>query len=149
MLRRRMKAKDIFALVVFAPPAIFLMGNGGYQAFRTIRVLVANEVVEGRVVEMVENRSGKSRSFSPVFEYVYRGQTFRGRAHTLERPPGDHRVGDAESLSVDPRDPKNVYLRTFEDRWGGALASFLFGAFVAAILYWTGTKEAVETHPHS
>jgi len=130
------RVRNVVALVVFGPPAVLLVALGGAQCATTARILLANHTTRARVVEMVENKTAKSRNFTPVFEYEYLGKSYRGRPRGVEQPPGKHRVGDDELVHVDPEAPERILLGAFADRWLPGVVTVMIGLVISLFL-WT------------
>ncbi len=122
-------ALGLFLNVVWV--GLFLWGNYYYQQSRH---LTENGVeVPGVVVLNIRSEDAEGGEvFTPLFEYTYEGQTYTVEGNIASYPP-QYKVGDTETLLVDPADPATAGVRS----WGqlyGATAGLWAGAVIGALV---------------
>jgi len=77
-----------------------------------------NEGVEvpAIVIELAESSSDDGVSYSPVFEYAYRGQIYTYESINSSDPP-THDIGERTTLLVDPEKPTRARENSFWELW--------------------------------
>lgn len=106
-VRARMALWAIFlaaGVIAAAVGFVLLLGRGTDKKRCTQPVTAV--VVDN---EMVVSRSKKFRStYAPIFEYEYRGQTYRHKSSISTNPPR-FSIGQRVELLIDPNDPATAY----------------------------------------
>lgn len=77
-----------------------------------------NEGVEvpAVVIDLAESSSDDGVSYSPVFEYAYRGQIYEYESINSSDPP-THDLGDRTILLIDPEKPSRARENSFWELW--------------------------------
>lgn len=76
--------------------------------------------VEGTVISLTENETG---SFAPVVEYMYQDTLRQYKSSVYSNPP-DYQMGQQITLLLNPEDPNEAIIDSFNDRY---LITVIFG----------------------
>jgi hypothetical protein len=73
--------------------------------------------VQGRVIRLEESSSEEGGvTYSPVFAYMVDGQQYEYESVNSSNPPAN-KVGDIETLLVDPNNPGKARQNSFWELW--------------------------------
>ncbi len=95
---------------------IILLGVGIYYAWSSWQFQTKGEQVDAVVISLEENSDDDGTTYSPVFEYRFRGQTYTYESVNSSYPPS-HDVGERATLLVDPKKPTRARENSFWELW--------------------------------
>jgi hypothetical protein len=72
--------------------------------------------VQGTVTRLESSSSDGSTTYSPVFSYTYEGQQYEYESVNSSNPP-TNKVGDVETLLVNPENPSKARQNSFWELW--------------------------------
>lgn len=104
-----------FALLPIS--AIIMLGVSLWYGYTSYSFYSNGIEVEGTVVRLESSSSADSgTTYSPVFSYTVNGQEYEYESVNSSDPP-TNRVGDVETLLVDPNRPDKARQNSFMELW--------------------------------
>ncbi len=117
----RRRGNSCMGVVMGVLMILFGLGAGIFAAYDSYRSwgLVSNgdkvdAVVSDMKLGLSDDNSG--RPAAPIFEYTVNGQTYQITSGTESYPP-KYKIGDHETLLVDPQNPENARENNFIGLW--------------------------------
>ncbi|MEK6782267.1 MAG: DUF3592 domain-containing protein [Bacteroidota bacterium] len=86
-----------------------------YQ-FSQRAVLVKGIVVENSSYESKNDNGGSTTMYTPTFQYEFEGKTYTHRSSTSSSSQ-DYEVNETVDVLVDPKEPKEILIDSFWEKW--------------------------------
>jgi hypothetical protein len=105
------------AFVLLPISAIILLGISIWYAYSSYVFYSMGVEVQGTVVRLASSSSSEGgTTYSPVFSYTVDGQQYEYESVNSSNPPSN-KVGDVETLLVDPSNPNKARQNSFWELW--------------------------------
>ena len=105
------------AFVLLPISAIILLGISIWYTYSSYMFYSKGSEVQGTVVRLEESSSDDGgTTYSPVFSYTVDGQQYEYESVNSSNPPSN-KVGDIETLLVDPANPGKARQNSFWELW--------------------------------
>jgi hypothetical protein len=105
------------AFVLLPISAIILLGVSIWYTYSSYIFYSKGIEVQGTVVRLESSSSAEGgTTYSPVFSYTVDGQQYEYESVNSSDPPSN-RVGDIETLLVDPNNPGKARQNSFWELW--------------------------------
>ena len=105
------------AFVLLPISAIILLGISIWYAYSSYMFYSKGIEVRGTVVRLESSSSSEGgTTYSPVFSYRMDGVQYEYESVNSSNPP-THKVGDVETLLVDPNNPGKTRQNSFWELW--------------------------------
>jgi hypothetical protein len=105
------------AFVLLPISAIILLGVSIWYAYTSFMFYSKGSEVQGTVVRLEKSSSDDGgTTYSPVFSYTVDGQQYEYESVNSSNPPSN-KVGDVETLLVDPNNPGKARQNSFWELW--------------------------------
>lgn len=96
---------------------IILLGISIWYAYSSYVFYSTGNEVRGTVVRLESSSSSEGgTTYSPVFSYTVDGRQYEYESVNSSNPPGN-KVGDVETLLVDPNNPARARQNSFWELW--------------------------------
>lgn len=95
---------------------IILFGVGLYYSFNSFRLVTSGTEVDAIIVDMDADNSDGTTTYSPIYEYIYAGETYRYNSVNSSNIV-TYDIGDHTTLLVDPSNPHNARQKSFWELW--------------------------------
>ena len=114
---KKSPAKLGCAFVLLPISAIILLGVSIWYTYSSYMFYSKGVEVQGTVVRLESSSSSEGgTTYSPVFSYVVDGQEYEYESVNSSDPPAN-KVGDVETLLVDPNNPRKARQNSFWELW--------------------------------
>jgi hypothetical protein len=105
------------AFVLLPISAIILLGVSVWYTYSSYMFYSKGIEVQGTVVRLESSSSSEGgTTYSPVFSYTVDGQQYEYESVNSSNPPAN-KVGDVETLLVDPNNPGKARQNSFWELW--------------------------------
>ena len=105
------------AFILLPLSAIILLGVSIWFTYSSYIFSTTGVEVPGTVIRMESSTSNDSTpTYSPVFSYTYEGQQYEYESINSSNPP-TNKVGDVETLLVNPANPSKARQNSFWELW--------------------------------
>ncbi|CAG1000704.1 hypothetical protein ANAEL_02937 [Anaerolineales bacterium] len=105
------------AFVLLPISAIILLGVSVWYTYSSYMFYSRGVEVQGTVVRLESSSSSEGgTTYSPVFSYTVDGRQYEYESVNSSNPPSN-KVGDVETLLVDPNDPGKARQNSFWELW--------------------------------
>jgi hypothetical protein len=105
------------AFVLLPISAIILLGVSVWYTYSSYMFYSKGIEVQGTVVRLESSSSSEGgTTYSPVFSYTVDGQPYEYESVNSSNPPAN-KVGDVETLLVDPNNPGKARQNSFWELW--------------------------------
>jgi hypothetical protein len=105
------------AFVLLPISAIILLGVSIWYTYSSYMFYSKGVEVQGTVVRLESSSSSEGgTTYSPVFSYTVDGQHYEYESVNSSNPPAN-KVGDVETLLVDPNNPGKARQNSFWELW--------------------------------
>jgi hypothetical protein len=104
------------AFVLLPISAIIMAAVSIWYAYTSYIFFTTGIEVQGTVVRLESSSSDGSTTYSPVFSYTYEGQQYEYESVNSSSPP-TNKVGDVETLLVNPENPSKARQNSFWELW--------------------------------
>jgi hypothetical protein len=104
------------AFVLLPISAIIMAAVSIWYAYTSYIFFTTGIEVQGTVVRLESSSSDGSTTYSPVFSYTYEGQQYEYESVNSSNPP-TNKVGDVETLLVNPENPSKARQNSFWELW--------------------------------
>ena len=95
---------------------IILFGVGLYYSINSFRLVTSGTEVDAIIVDMDADNSDGTTTYSPIYEYIYAGETYRYNSVNSSNIV-TYDIGDHTTLLVDPSNPQNARQKSFWELW--------------------------------
>lgn len=89
---------------------------GGWYGYNSWRLVTAGGRVAGEVVDLEASTSEGSTTYSPVVDYVVKGETYTFYGGSSSNPPAYH-IGQVVEMLYALDDPGTAQINTFWELW--------------------------------
>ena len=122
------------AFILLPLSAVIMAVVSIWYTYTSYMFLTTGIKVEGTVVRLESSSSDGSTTYSPVFSYTYEDQQYEYESVNSSNPPAN-KVGDVETLLVDPNNPNKARQNSFWELWllPAILCPTSFGMIILSI----------------
>jgi hypothetical protein len=110
-------------IIMLASVTYMVVSN---NKFEKIAVHVKGKVIDFTSHESSDDDGGSTTMYAPVFEYQFNGQTYQYTSSTSSSSP-EYDVGEEVEVLVDPKNPNEVLINTFWEKWFLSLVLGIMG----------------------